>query len=452
MADTPPRPRGRWLRRLLLYPSLGLAGTLAALLVFVATTRYPPQVAAQEGALALTGATVLTGTDLEPVTDATVLIRDGSIEAIGPREEVAIPDGAVTHDLSGTTLLPGLIDLHVHLGTPELDAGLEHGWRTLPRAVIDTIRHAPGARRAMLEHGITAFRSLGDDRDWVLEVRRMVADGELEGPRVFAAGPVITSRGGHPVQTIHGGTVTDGVVEVPESPSQARATVEALAEDGVDAIKVIHDRGSPQRPLEPLDPEILAAIVETADAAGLPVVAHWGTFEDLEEVLAAGLDGGLEHLERRGASGDGWPPGSIETLAERRIPFGPTLAVSRAGIRGHDQEILRWQQESLMELHAAGVPIVASSDAPMNGLRFGDAIHTELERLVEFGLSPTEAIQAATTTAADALRTDEIGVIEAGRAADLLAVDGDPLSDITALREVAAVWRDGRLVVDREEG
>ncbi len=443
---TSPRRWARWLRRLALYPVLVLVMVVAALFAYVMATRYP-QGTAQQGALALTGATVLVGPDLEPVHDATVMIRDGIIEAVGPSDEVEVPPDTETLDVAGTTLLPGLIDLHVHLGTPELQLGADLGLTTVAGTVIDAMRHAPGPRRAMLEHGVTTFRSLGDDPTWALEVRDQVADGELEGPRALAAGPVFTSRGGHPVVTIHGGDVMDGVVEAPDTPAGARARVRALAADGVDLIKVVHDRGAPGRPLEPIEPVVLEAIVSEAHANDLAVVAHWGTAEDLDELLAAGVDG-LEHLEPRGVAG-GWRSEHVEALVERGLPLAPTLAVIEPVVAADNPAAWTQVREQLAELHDAGARIVASSDAPMNGLGFGSGLHRELELLVDAGLDPADALRAATRVAAEVVGHGAIGVIEPGRAADLLAVDGDPLESITAVRDVAAVWRDGRLVVDR---
>lgn len=209
--DTP-RRWPRWLRRLLLYPLLVVL--VVGLFVFVMTTRYPQQVP-PEMPQALTGATVLVGPDLEPRDDTTVLIRDGIIETVGPAAEVEIPAGAAIVDLRGTTLLPGLIDTRVHVRAPG------PGWRALGASLLDGIRHAPDQRQAMLEHGVTPFRSLGDDTTWILELRRLVADGTLEGPRVFAAGPMVTSAGGHPVQSLHGGQVIDGLVSLPQTPEEA---------------------------------------------------------------------------------------------------------------------------------------------------------------------------------------------------------------------------------------
>lgn len=448
---TSPRRWTRWLRRLVLYPVLGLLVVVIGLFAFVMATRYP-QGPPHDTPLVLTGATVLVGPDLEPQDDTTVIVVEGVIEAVGAADDIDVPSDAEVVDLDGTTLLPGLIDSHVHLSTPELEPGESYGgFGTLVRSVVDGARHAPHQRRAFIDHGVTTVRSLGDDRTWILEVRDMVADGELEGPRVLAVGPVFTARGGHPVVTLHGGEVLEGGTEVPETPDEARSAVRSLAADGgVDWIKVIHDRGAEARPgpfpLDPIASDVLEAIVDEAGANGLPVVAHWGTVDDLDELLAVGVDA-VEHLEVRDEMVDGWPEGYPDAIVEAGVPIGPTLAVVDAS--GRTPENIAQGLERFAELHAAGATVVASSDAPMNGLRFGAGLHRELELLVEAGMTPAESLRAATSTAAEVLRNDDIGAIEPGRAADLLAVGGDPLADITAISEVVAVWRDGRLVVDQ---
>lgn len=445
---TRPRRWWRWVRRLVLYPVLAILLLIVGLAVFVFSTRYTAG-PAQEAPLALTGATVLVGTDLEPQDDVTVLVVDGIIDEVGPTDAVEVPVDAEVVDLSGATLLPGLIDLHVHIDTPQLEFGEDLSWTAIPGIVVDAVRHHPNERRDMLEHGVTAFRSLGHDPTMVSEMRQLVTDGELEGPRVFAAGALFTTRGGHPVVTIHDGEVVAGI-EAPETPEEARAAVRPLVsgDDPFDVIKIVQERGMEgDLELDPLPRDVLDAIVEEAHAHDVPVVAHWGALEDLEDVLAAGVDG-LEHLQLRGTMLDGWPDEVLQTIVERELALGPTLAVMEPSLADEQETRARIQQR-LLELHEAGGQIVVSSDAPMNGVGFGSGVHDELELLVEAGLTPGDALRAATSRAAVALRSDEIGVVEPGRAADLLAVSGDPLDDISAIRDVAGVWRDGRQVVDQ---
>src|SRR3712207_6528679 len=189
----------------------------------------------------------------------------------------------------------------------------------------------------------------------------------------------------------------------------------------VDLIKVVQERGSVDRPLTPLTPAVLRAVVEEAHAHGLPVVAHWGSLADLEDVLAAGVDG-LEHLEARELL-DGWPDGYLQALVDRGVALDPTLAVTEVALPEEPHRALR---QRAAEYAAAGGTLVVGSDAGMPGVPFGGGLHRELELLVEAGLAPQEALQAATVRAAAVLRTDRIGVVAPGRAADLLVVDGAP--------------------------
>lgn len=205
-----------------------VAYALAALLLAVAglglawwTTLYRPS-PPQRGHLALAGATVLVGPELRPLPDATVLVRDGEIVAVGRDGEVEVPADAQVHRLPGHTVLPGLIDMHVHLGSPEREAGEGIGLLDWPGLIADALRYVPGNRHALLAHGVTGVRSLGDEHAWILEMRRMLAAGELEGPRVFAAGSIFTTRGGHPVATFGIDPGSD-LVRLPRSPAQARA-------------------------------------------------------------------------------------------------------------------------------------------------------------------------------------------------------------------------------------
>ena len=402
---------------------------------------------AQEGYLALTGATVLAGEGLEPRARSTILIRDGIIIRIGNADDVGIPPEATVLDLSGYTVLPGLIDLHVHLGSPEMKVRQKPGPMMLAKLIVDWVRCFPGRRRAFLNHGVTTVRSVGDDHEWVVKFRRRIRNGELEGPRLFVAGPLFTTRGGHPVATLRV-EARSGGVRVPDTPDEARNAVRKLAggDEGVDLIKIVQERGRRDKPLEPIRPDVLRAIVAEAHCHGLPVTAHWGTREDLDDVLAAGVDG-LEHFEPRGVL-EGSPGDTLDVLVQRGLPIAPTLTVMDVVI---PPQIMRQLCRRVGEYHAAGGRVVVGTDAGMPGVPFGAGVHRELEILVESGLTPQQALQGATSEAAKVLRSDQIGVIAAERAADLVAVAGDPLQDIMAVRNVVMVFRDGRLVVDRRQ-
>jgi enamidase len=196
--------------------------------------------------------------------------------------------------------------------------------------------------------------------------------------------------------------------------------------------------------LEPIPSNILNAIVTEAHNNSLPVTVHWGTLEDLEDALNAGVDG-LEHLESRDLL-EGWPKEPLALLVEHNIPITPTLVVMENVIPPETHQKLR---QRVGEFHSAGGRIVVGSDAPINGVSFGAGVHRELELLVESGYTPQEALKAATSEASKVLRTDDIGAIETGRAADITVVNGNPLQDIKATQNVVMVFRNGRLVVDK---
>ena len=416
--------------------------------VWFETTSYRPSVKEHAGDLALVGGTVLVGDDLTAVTDGVVLIRDGVITDVGTTGEVALPADATVIDISGYTVSPGLVDLHVHLGSPELEAGEELGPSAMVGAVLDTVRFSPGHRRSALEHGVTTVRSLGDELGWIADMRSQVAGGELEGPRIVMSGPLFTTRGGHPVATV--GTDADSdTVRLPSGPQEARSMVRALAisDKPVDVVKVVQDRGSAERPLDPLPLDTLRAIVEEAHLHGLEVTAHWGTLQDLDDVLSVGVDG-LEHIESRGLL-EGWPDDVLASLLSADVPLTASVVVSEAALTEENAPgAVSALQERVGELHAAGGRVVVGSDASRPGVRFGAGVHRELTLLVEAGMSPREALRAATVEAAKVLGSTDYGLIAPGMSADLVVVDGDPTSDIDAMSNVMLVLRDGRPVVD----
>lgn len=423
-------------------------------------TRYSGS-APQSGWLALQQATALVGTDLEPVPGATVLVRDGQIVEIGAG--VDVPDGAQIVDVSGATVLPGLIDMHTHLGFPDIDPGEEFGLGDYPGYLWDLARYLPDVRRTLLEHGVTTIRALGDERDLVLEMRDRIARGELEGPQMFCAGPVLTTPGGHPIATF-GIPADSDAIRLPGSPEDARRIVTELAEadDVVDLIKIIHERGFADDPFDPHEAHVLRAIVETAHDYGLPVTAHCGATVDIQSALDAGVDG-IEHLYLRDAVSTQaetretialeWPEGMLAQMVDGDVTLDPTLiaVVERNAAQDPDMIPSRDRiRERLVEAQQAGVRIIAGSDAAVPGIPFGAGLIEEIESISAAGLGEHEALKAATTHAAQALRSDQVGVLEAGRTADILVLAGDPLTDIGALRQVRSVYRDGRLVVDED--
>lgn len=419
-------------------------------------TRYPAG-DAHTGKLAIRGATALVGDDLEQIDDAIVLIEDGHILDTASRLE--IPTGAEIIDAAGTTVLPGLIDTHVHMLFPRTDPEEEFGLGDTAGFIWDVARYMPGVRKEFLEHGVTTVRDLGGDLEWAQDLRTSIDDGTLEGPRLFFAGPILTTPGGHPIGTT--AAVPEEAVRILSTPQDARDAVAELCEGEhpADVIKVVHDSGGSDMPLHPHEPEVLEAIVETAREYEVPVTGHCGTPEEVAQAVRARFDG-LEHITLRDTSypldemdvsaGLDWPAGLLGEMAEAGVALDPTLLVELYYPDQRSPERQGWAErafERLMEAHEAGVEIVAGSDAGMAVPGFGSGLIGEIERLDEAGLPTRDVLRAATGRAAAALRSDEIGVLEPGRAADLLILDGNPLDDLSAIHDVTAVLRDGRMVV-----
>lgn len=417
-----------------------IVALVAAFLIWYETTSYRPGDTDPSPTL-LTGATVLTGPELTPTGNIDVLIEDGRITGVGPDLADVAPAEVEIHDLSDMTLLPGLIDLHVHLGR-EIESGAEpFGALDMPGLIAHYSRYLPEARRDLLAAGVTTVRDLGNETPFIFELRDGIADGSLEGPRVFTAGALFSTVGGHPVQTIFGGDLEASRALTPATPEQARHDVRRLVEDGADLIKVIQERGFESMPLDPIPVDVLAAIVDETHALGLPVVAHWGRLDDLTEVRAAGVDE-LVHLESRDLM-DGWPPELLAEVVDSGIPVTPSMIVAA---ENGPPELRTQMIRQSTEFHGAGGTLLAGSDAGMPGVGFGTGLQRELALLVEAGLSPTEALQAATSAAARQLGRPDLGEIREGAIADLVAVKGSPHEEIIEVAEVRLVLRDGRVV------
>ncbi|HRN61113.1 MAG TPA: CIA30 family protein [Luteimonas sp.] len=371
---------------------------------------------------------------------ATVVVRDGRIEAVGA--DVTVPESLPVVDGAGKTLLPGLIDAHVH------------AWGDAQR---DMARF--GVTTALDLHGVI-------ERLPALRAQRESLDNGREAD-LWAAGYAITAPGGHgtqygfPVPTIDARTDVDAFI------------AERIGEGG-DFIKLIIEDlsayGLPNR-LPTLSPEQVRAVVAAAHARQRLAIAHVAKLDDARVAIDAGADG-LAHVFSDAVADDAF----IAAIRERGAFVTPTLAVV-ASTAGSDegkalsadpriQSMLTAEQagtlassfggsnpdrlaraiESVRLLHAAGVDILAGSDTPNPGTAHGASLHHELELLVRAGLSPAEALAAATSLPARRFALPERGRIAAGMRADLVLVDGNPLDDITATRAINTIWKNGKAV------
>ncbi|MGD8867099.1 MAG: amidohydrolase family protein [Gemmatimonadales bacterium] len=382
------------------------------------------------------------------IEGAVVVIRGRKIVAVD--ETAEIPENARVLNVGGLTLLPGLIDSHVHLSgirTRISDGSRELGWLAY---LWRFVKRFPERRRSFIEAGVTTAKSLGDPYPWVVKFAQRIERHELGGPRIFVGGPMFTAPGGHPVANLRrvGQGDTSYIAQITRQltdPQEARAAVEQIA-PRVDFINVVLEtRNDPS--LTRLPAVLVNATVSAAHAHGLPVLIHVSDVASVELAVAAGGDG-IEHVPY---------DQPIDTLLLNRLREAdftvvPTLQALEQSLTETLGDTLsaRRARENTRRIYRAGIPLVAGSDAPSPGTAFGFTLHEELRNFVEVGMTPAEAISAATAAAAKHLGlATELGSIAPGKWADVVAVGGDPLVDITALSELYLVIADGQVLLDR---
>jgi imidazolonepropionase-like amidohydrolase len=360
---------------------------------------------------------------------ALVFVDDGIIAGVEPAS-AAVPDGCAVTYVPGTTLLPGLIDAHVHLCANGGPDALDRIPSLTPAELADVITTSLAQQRAA---GVTSVRDLGDHHFAVVD-RRL--------PNVVAAGPPITSVQGHCWSM---GGEAAGVDEL-------RRAVHERAERGADLIKIMASGGVMTAATDVTGAQFTAdelrAVVAAAHEHGLPVVAHAHSVTAIRYCLDAGMDG-IEHCTCVAPGGVAAPADMVETLATRGTIVGPTLGVRR-GMTTLPPQIQAMMAKTgvTMEarralfgtLHRAGVTLVSGSDAGINPGKPHGLFPESIITLAECGVPPAEALASATSAAARACRiADRTGSLRPGLRADILLVDGDPVHDITSLRTVRLV-------------
>lgn len=382
---------------------------------------------------AIRAARLFDGESLVPT--AVVVVDGGRVAGV----EGAVPPGMDVVDLGDVTLLPGLVDAHTHL---VFDAGDDAVGRL---DTVDDDGLLEGARVAALsalEAGITTVRDLGDRGYVAVRLRDEFAAEPGSGPQVLAAGPPITTPRGH--CWFLGGEArgADGV----------RAAVRERAERGADVIKVMASGGEitpGSRPWEAqFGLEELRAAVSEAHRLGLPITAHAHGAAGIANVAAAGFDS-LEHCSFRTPDGAQADPVIIDALLQAGVAISATLGhLPGQPVPPHIAELIPKFSRVFHQVRASGARVVCASDAGISRAKPHDVLPWGLGEMVDLiGYSTVEALRSATSTAADVCRIgDRKGRIAAGYDADLLAVHGDPVADIAAVRSVAAVFRAGHRI------
>lgn len=404
---------------------------------------------------ALIGATLIDGTGQPTIPDSAILIDKEYIKDVGPRELVEIPDNTEIINVSGKVIMPGMIDCHDHLSAQGYD--LASRWGLHEPNSLQNLRTA-SVLSETLSAGYTCVRDAGGlDEGFKMAVE----EGLYPGPRLVLSIGIISPTGGladrisgsghghHTLDPRLPSGVADGIDAI-------RSKVREMARSGADVIKFATTGGASSRPGHgPLDieytPEETRALVAESNSLGRKTMCHAVGGPGLRMCIEAGTNS-VEHGCYLGED-----PDLLKMMADNGIFFVPTFevyefhsTVSAPHMKARAQALMDIHKDSMHQALAAGVKVVAGTDA--GGFVHGDNAR-EVELLVEKGMSNMQAIQATTGWAAECVGLEhEIGTISAGKFADLLILDGDPLKDISILRNqdrISLIMKNGEVFVDK---
>jgi imidazolonepropionase-like amidohydrolase len=403
---------------------------------------------------AIVGATLIDGSGMKPLPDSVVVVRGERIEAVGRQGDVNIPDGAEVIEASGRWLIPGLIDLHVHLYcsgfVPIPTKGSEMAYAGM--VAYNNLRQA-------LQAGVTTLRAVSDRGHIDVAMRDAVERRQIIGPRLFVAGVGICMTGGH-------GSGIPGTIHEVDSPWEVRKAVREEVKAGVDFIKLLSSHRTDNREFTA---EEIEAGIDEAHAHGRKCAIHVANFVGTKMAADAGVDT-IEH-------GSFIDKETAEKMAFKRIVLVPTLWVknhipertkktrveqAKTGIwnlYGRDLEQTEaWfggcveQLPKTMKLVRSKKMRIGTGTDNVFGDQMFAMLPEEIEWMTHYGMSNMEAIESATRIGAEAIGVEKsLGTVEAGKFADMIIVSEDPLKDITALKRVGWVMKGGEMIPQHPE-
>lgn len=412
------------------------------------------------------GGTLIDGTGRTPIKDSIVVVEGSRIKSVGKEEEIEVPRGerVETIDVNGKTILPGLIDTHVHIYMN----GEALGVYELPlhqNTMFVAVKAVPYLKRT-LEMGITTLRDGGCGYNWVgVALRDAINKGLIPGPRYLTSGYHLTVTGGHGyflppwLGNIRGGDVTEQVAMHVDGPDEWKKAARLNIYHGTDNVKMVTSRDliSPGDPTSPQATyEEIKAAVEEAHKMGKKAIAHSSGHVAMMNAIKAGADSLVHGFYLDEEVADMMVKNNVfleptnrycKLLVDRGPGEQPEFVVENAIEAWKDRE------KNFKMYLRKGVKITFGSDAGgVAYIRHGDNAH-DLSLLVELGMTPMQAIVAATKTSAECLGLgDQVGTLEPGKIADIIIVDGDPLKDINVLHiedKIKMVMKEGEIVITR---
>jgi imidazolonepropionase-like amidohydrolase len=409
------------------------------------------------------GARLIPGDGTPAIERSALVVQNGVITRVGRAGDVKAPAGAMRIDLTGKTVMPTLIDIHTHTGFQKGATYQPENYRR--ETIIEYLNRA-------LYYGVSAVVSEGiDPGDAAFKIREDQAAGRLGGARLYTAGRGIGAPNAGP-----GADTYKGIAYEITTEEQARGAVRELARQKVDFIKIWVDDRNGRAP--ELSPPLYRAVIDEAHKRGIRVNAHVFYLADAKGLVAAGIDG-FTHMVRDKDMDDE----VVQAIVKRRVVIMPTLQNTERGrnteppaslaawLNGPARQAIGPElvakvlgaysgrpaaqaaaareryailQRSLAKLAAAGARIVLGGDTGLQDDPFGFAEHRELELMVEAGMTPMQALVAATANGADYLRLRNAGILATGKQADFLVLDGNPLENITNTRRISRIFLKGR--------
>jgi imidazolonepropionase-like amidohydrolase len=390
-----------------------------------------------------------------------IVVQDDRIQNVGPAASISIPAGATVIDLSRATVLPGLIDCHTHLGARADRYDEIYRFKDTPfQSAFAAVVHA----RKTLDAGFTSVRDVGSEPFLAVDLRNSINEGLIPGPRVVASGPAISITGGHgdlnnySPQTRVSMFPEERDFAIADGVDQVRHLVRAQVKYSVDVIKIIASGGVLSKGDSPGAPqytvEELKAAADEAHMAGRKIAAHAHGAQGIKNAIIAGIDSvehasliddeGIRLAKEHGAYLD-MDIYNDDYILGKAQEFGlPQENIDKEKMVG------RLQRESFQRAVKAGVKMAFGTDAGV--YPHGDNAK-QFFYMVKFGMTPAQAIRAATTSAADLIgRSKDVGSIETGKFADLIAVTADPLQNVRALENVGFVMKGGTVYKDTITG